>query len=184
MKLTKFLSIAVIAIISLSLSSCNKEAEPIVLTGSWELDSTSTFLQISYNPIYAEEYPSAIQYLKDNLNKILKEIKKPDTIQFIEPNTVNFLYNPTPGTMVAGTFEQFDIYVNIYNALFPGGLTGASNNQRLEIYYSKNDMLGILYSMLTPADDAPETFSKLIDQFDGVGVYVRAHLYQPTKLSL
>ena len=36
-------------------------------------------------------------------------------------------------------------------------------------------MLGILNSILKPTDDSPETFAKLIDQFDGVGVYTRAN---------
>ncbi|MEN6618547.1 MAG: hypothetical protein ABFC28_03490 [Rikenellaceae bacterium] len=177
MKLTKFLSIVTVAIISLSLSGCNKDPDPIILTGSWQLDPTATFLQIYYNSSYASEYPSAIQFLKDNKDKILKEIKKPEIIQFVAPNTVNFIYEASSSTPpVVGTFEQFEIYVNIKNPIFPNGLTGASNNQKLEIYYSKEYMMSILYSILTPADDTQETFSNLIEGFDGVGVYVRPSL--------
>ena len=173
-KLTKFLSILAIAVFSLSVSSCNKPAEPIVLTGSWQLDTSLTFMQVIYNPSSAIEYPNALKYLKDNWYKILKEIKTPATIQFVQPNVVNFLY-PAPSITptVTGTFSQYEIYVTITNTLFPKGLTGASNNQKLEVYYGKDYMMGILNSILTPADDAPENFSKLIDQFDGVGVYVR-----------
>ncbi|MFA6333961.1 MAG: hypothetical protein WCX48_00195 [Bacteroidales bacterium] len=174
MKLTKFLSVAVIAILSLSISSCNKEADPIILTGSWQLDPSATFLQIIYNPTYAEMYPSAIQYLKDNKEKILTEIKKPDIIQFSDPNVVDFIYTSPLAPTVTGTFDQFEIYVNIKNALFPTGIAGASNNHKLEIYYTKDYMMSILYSILTPEDDSQDTFSKLIEQFDGVGVYVRA----------
>jgi len=176
MKLTKFLSIVAFAIIVLSISGCNKEPEPIVLTGSWQLDSTSTFLQIFYNPTFASENPRAIQFLKDNKEKILKEIKKPEIIQFVAPNTVNFVYKNSSAPTVTGTFEQFEIYVSIKNSIFPNGLTGASNNQKLEIYYDKTYMLGILNSILTPEDDSQETFSTLIEEFDGVGVYVRAKL--------
>lgn len=177
MKLTKFLSIVAVAIFSLSLSSCNKEAEPIVLDGSWQLDTTATFLQIFYSPAYASDYPSAIQFLKDNKDKILKAIKKPETIQFVAPNTVNFIYKTSSTPPVAGTYQQFEIYVNITNPLFPNGLTGASNNQKLEIYYSKEYMMSILYTILPqPVDPqyTQEIFSKLIEEFDGIGVYVRS----------
>lgn len=176
MKLTKFLSIVSLTIMVLSLSGCNKEPDPIVLTGSWQLDSASTFLQIFYNPAIASENPGAIQFLQDNKEKILNQIKKPEIIQFVEPNTVNFLYKTTSTTPLTGTFEQFEIYVSIKNSIFPNGITGASNNQKLEIYYDKTYMLGILNSILTPEDDSQETFSALIEAFDGVGVYVRAVL--------
>jgi len=173
MKLNKFMSIIAVVVFALSVSSCNKPAEPIVLTGSWQLDTSSTFMQVIYNPAYATEYPNALKYLKDNWYKILKEIKTPPTIQFVQPNVVNFIYSPTATPTVTGNFVQFEIYVTITNSLFPNSITGASNNQKLEVYYGKNYMMGILNSMLTPADDAPENFSKLIDQFDGVGVYIR-----------
>lgn len=176
MKLTKFLSIVALTITVLSLSGCNKEPDPIVLTGSWQLDSTSTFLQIFYNPTFASENPRAIQFLKDNKEKILKEIKKPEIIQFVEPNIVNFVYKSSSTPPLTGTFEQFEIYVSIKNSIFPNGITGASNNEKLEIYYDKTYMLGILNSILTPQDDSQETFSTLIEAFDGVGVYTRAKL--------
>jgi hypothetical protein len=174
MKLNKFMSIIAVVVFAFSLSSCNKPAEPIVLTGSWQLDTSLTFMQVIYNPASALEYPNALKYLKDNWYKILKEIKTPPTIQFVEPNVVNFIYSPASTPTVIGSFVQYEIYVTITNSLFPNSITGASNNQKLELYYGKSYMMGILNSMLTPADDAPENFSKLVDQFDGVGVYVRA----------
>jgi hypothetical protein len=174
MKLNKFLSLIAVAIIAFSISGCNKPVEPIVLTGRWQLDSISTFLLIQYNPSYKEQYPTAYQYLVNNKERILKEIKKPEKIEFIQPNVVNFIFKSPLTPSLSGTFTQYQIYVTITNTLFPLGITGASNNQKLEIYYGKEYMMGILNSMLTPSDDAPENFELLIDKFDGVGVYTKS----------
>lgn len=176
MKLTKFMSLIAVAVFAISVSSCNKPADPIVLTGSWQLDTSLTFMQVIYNPAYATEYPNALKYLKDNWYKILKEIKTPQTIQFVQPNVVNFLYSTESKPTVTGTFVQYEIYVTITNSLFPNNITGASNNQKLEIYYGKSYMMGILNSMLTANDEPSENFTKLIDQFDGVGVYLKSSL--------
>lgn len=173
MKLTKFLSVAAIALLSLSLFSCNKESEPVVLEGSWQLDSAATFLQIVYNPTYAEMCPSAFKYLNSHKEEILKEIRKPGIIQFSAPNVVNFVYKDPVASTVPGTYTQYDIYVIIKNSIFPNSIAAASNNKKLEVYYTKDYMLSILYSMLKPTDDAPETFANLIVSFDGVGVYTR-----------
>ena len=167
------LKILSILTISASLYSCNKEIDPIVLTGSWELDTLSVIVNIVYNPQVAEEYPNTLIFLEKNKHNLRRELMKPQRIVFKAPNVSEFYYNDVP-LPVTGTYLQESAYFVIHNTLFSDGILGASDNLRLELYYSKDRLMQILFNFLTNEDDSQETFSRLIEQFNGIGSYKKA----------
>lgn len=169
----KFSFFAAAAVVLLSLFSCNKELEPIVLTGSWDLDTNGVMVQIIYSPVVANEFPDAVKFLGENIQKIRRELMKPQRIVFKMPNITEFYYNEVP-LPVAGTFMQENAYFVITNPLFPESISGASDNIRVELYYDENYLMGIIYRLLTPEDDPPMVFEELIVTFNGVGAYKKA----------
>lgn len=169
MKIRRFLTVATLVVLAYSLTSCNKEPEQIVLTGSWGIDTASTALAIIYNQVVAEENPVALNYLKENKNRILALIKKPETLVFSGTNSV--VLKSEGSADIAGTYTQSDFYFTVTALPFPKGLYGASDNKLLELYYSKEHMMSLLYSILTPNDPPASVFDQLIDKFEGIGVY-------------
>lgn len=176
MKIRRFLTVATLVVLAYSLTSCNKEPEQIVLTGSWGIDTASTALAIIYNQVIADENPTALNYLKDNKNRILAEIKKPELLIFSGTNSV--VMKSEGSDDIAGTYTQSDFYFTITALPYPNGLFGASDNVLLEIYYSKEYMMSLLNSILTPNDPPASTFEQLIDRFEGIGVYKKLLLNQ------
>ncbi len=169
-KLTKLLSLMTI---SLSLFSCNKEIDPIVLNGSWELDTLSVIVNIVYKPEVAEEYPNTLIFLEKNKHNLRRELMKPQRIVFKSPNISEFYYNDVP-LPITGTYIQESAYFVIHNSLFNDGIIGASDNLRLELYYSKDRLMQILFNFLTEEDDTQDTFIRLIEQFNGIGSYKKS----------
>ena len=90
MKITRFLSVIALALLTLSAASCNKEPEPIVLTGTWNIDTTQTKVFIKYDELKAQENPVAFNFLKDNVQKIRKNLLQPNQIVFSGTNSVVF----------------------------------------------------------------------------------------------
>jgi len=171
MKIRRFLTVATLVVLAYSLTSCNKEPEQIVLTGSWGIDTAKTSLIILYNQVVADENPLALNYLKANKERIRNFIKKPQTLVFSGTNSV--VLKSEEDDDVEGTFTQNDYYFTITALSYPNGLSGASDNVLLEIYYSKEHMMDLLYSILTPNDPPASAFNQLIDSFEGIGVYNR-----------
>lgn len=169
MKIRRFLTVATLVVLAYSLTSCNKEPEQIVLTGSWGIDTASTALAIIYNQVVAEENPLALNYLKENKERIRDLIKKPETLLFSGNNSV--VLKSEDDADIAGTYTQSDFYFTITALPYPKGLFGASDNVLLELYYSKEHMMTLLYSILTPNDPPQSVFDQLIDKFEGIGVY-------------
>ncbi len=171
-KVHKLLSVLAVLIASFSIVSCNKEIEPIVLNGTWDLDTNAVIVRIVYSPVVADEFPNSIKFLAENIQKIRRELMKPQRIVFKAPNVSEFYYNDVP-LPVTGTYLHDNAYFTIQNALFAGGLNGASDNLRLELYYDRDYLMTILRRFLTVNDDTPETFDRLIETFHGVGSYKR-----------
>lgn len=167
--LSKLSLLALIAILALS-SGCNKEIEPIILTGNWDLDTAGVMVYIIYNPNIADEYPATVEFLEKNLQTIRRELMKPQGITFKNPNIAEFTYNQVP-LPVEGTFVQDNALFTITNDLFPKGISGASDNLRLELYYSHEYLMEIIYRLITENDDSTEVYDKLIEKFEGVGAY-------------
>lgn len=167
-----FSSITVLAllVVLLSSTSCNKEVEPIVLTGNWNLDTSGVMVYIVYSPAVATEYPKTVKFLGDNLQKIRRELMKPQVITFKAPNIAEFTYNEVP-LPVQGTYVQENAVFTITNGMFPEGLSGASDNLRLELYYKHEYLMSIIYNLLTDQDDTPAIYDELIQKFEGVGAY-------------
>lgn len=176
MKLSKInslfsrLTLFSLLVVLLSSTSCNKEAEPIVLTGNWNLDTAGVMVYIVYSPVVAAEYPKTVKFLGDNLQKIRRELMKPQRITFKVPNIAEFTYNDVP-LPVGGTFVQENAVFTITNGMFPEGISGASDNLRLELYYNHEYLMGIIYNLLTEEDDTPAVYNELIQKFEGVGAY-------------
>ncbi len=166
----KLLSFAAALVLFLSLWGCNKELQPIVLTGSWELDTASVIVHIVYNNEVAADYPQTITFLQRNIHNIRREIMKPKTIVFRLPNITESYYNLVP-LPVVGTYTQENAYFTIVNAMFPNGISGASDNIRLELYYDRDHLMNILYLLLTDQDDHPSVYNSLIETYHGVGSY-------------
>ncbi len=174
MKINKLLSLFSVLLLAASITSCNKELEPIVLTGTWELDTASVIVRIVYSPAVADEYPETIKFLAANINRIKRELMKPQSIVFKSPNITEFYYNDVP-LPVNGIYVQDNAYFNITNPLFPGGINGASDNLRLELYYDRDYLMMILYTLLTSENDTPATYDRLIETFHGVGSYKKVN---------
>ncbi len=169
MKLNRFLTFVALALLSLSLTSCNKEQAPIVLTGSWKIDTAGTSLGIVFNQVYAESNPAVLQFLKDNKEKVRKLLFNPEKIVFDATSSVTF--NNTGSAPIVGTYTKTDFYFIVTNTVFPSGLNGASDNIYLELYYSKPYMMSLLFSILTPNDPSQDSFVALIDKFEAIGLY-------------
>jgi hypothetical protein len=170
MKGIKLITIFSILAMALSISGCNKELQPIVLTGTWDLDTAAVIVRIVYSPAVANEHPETLKFLAQNINKIKRELMKPQRIVFKSPNLTEFIYNDVP-LPISGIYEQDNAYFMITNPLFPGGIGGASDNLRLELYYDRDYLMMILYTLLTDEDDSPMTYDRLIETFHGVGSY-------------
>ena len=164
------LSLFSLLVVLLSSTSCNKEAQPIVLTGNWDLDTAGVMVYIVYSPIVATAHPTTVKFLGDNLQKIRRELMKPQKMTFKLPNITEFLYNDVP-LPIQGTFVQDNAYFTINNSMFPSGLSGASDNLRIELYYQRDYLMTILYRLLTEEQDSPAVFDELIQKFEGVGAY-------------
>ena len=160
-----------LAVLSISLTSCNKEQAPIVLTGSWKIDTVGTALGIVYNQVYAEENPVALQFLKDNKEKVRKLLFNPERIVFDATSAVTFNY--TSSAPVVGTYTKTDFYFKITNSVFPDGINGACDNIYLELYYPKDYLMGLLFSILTENDPPESAFISLIDKFEAIGLYTK-----------
>jgi hypothetical protein len=173
MKLVKSLPVLLLFVVTCSMTSCNKETEPVIFTGTWEIDTSSTFVLFVYNQDLESQYPNVLNFLRLRKYDIKSKIQTPARIEFIEPNRVIFYYDDSKTSPVEGTYTQYEAYVTIVNDIFPSGIAAASNNIKLEIYYGTNYMLNQLYSLLTPEDDPQEYFSYVIDSADGVGVYTK-----------
>lgn len=174
MNMKKLKSIILLAfttlLISFSIWSCNKEFEPIVLNGNWDLDTSAVMVYIVYNPVIANEYPETKKFLEKNLQTIRRELMKPLRIAFKAPNKADFIYNDVP-LPVEGTFEQNNGFFTITNVIFPNGISGASDNIRLELYYTYDKLMSILKLLLTEDDDPYEVYQQLIEKFEGVGSF-------------
>jgi len=170
-KLIKSLPVLGLLALVFSLQSCNKESEPISFTGIWEIDTASTFVRVVYNQELESQYPNVMNFLRERKYDLKEKILVPNRIEFIEPNLVNFYYDNSEQSVVSGTYTQYEAYVTIVNDMFPLGISAASNNVKLEMYYSTNYILNQLYSLLTAEDDPQEYFSYVIVNADGVGVY-------------
>lgn len=140
-----------------------------VLTGSWKIDTVATALGIVYNQVYAEEYPAALQYLKNNKEKIRKLLLDPQVITFDTGGIVYFNY--VYKGQVSGAYTQTDFYFIVKNVYFPDGINGASDNNYLELYYTKPFMMNMLYSILKENNPPKTMFVQLIDKFEAIGVY-------------
>lgn len=169
MKLNRFLTVVALAVLSISLTSCNKEQAPIVLTGSWKIDTAGTALGIVFNQVYAEENPVALQFLKDNKEKVRKLLFNPERVVFDATSAVTFNY--TNSAPVVGTYTKSDFYFTVTNSVFPSGINGASDNIYLELYYPKAFMMDLLFSILTENDPPESAFISLIDKFEAIGLY-------------
>lgn len=172
MKLNRFFTVVALAVLSLSLTSCNKEAEPVVLTGSWKIDTVGTVLGIVYNQVYADENPVALQFLRDNKEKMRKMLFDPQTITFGTSGLATFNYVSIG--QVSGTYTQTDFYFVVKNVFFPEGMNGASDNTYLELYYTKPFLMEILFSILTENDPPESVFIQLIDKFEAIGLYKKS----------
>ena len=168
--LLPLLSIFSLLLVLISSSGCNKETEPIVLTGNWDLDTVGVMVYIVYSPVIAEEYPTTVKFLENNLQKIRRELMKPQRITFKMPNISGFSYNDVP-LPVQGTFSQENAVFTIFNAMFPEGLSGASDNLRMEVYYNREYLMAVICRLLTEDDDSPDVYDRLIEKFEGVGAY-------------
>jgi hypothetical protein len=178
MDMKKLKSIILLAfttlLISFSIWSCNKEFEPIVLNGNWDLDTNEVQVYIVYKVGVAEKYPNTKKFLDKNLNAMRRELMKPQKITFKAPNIVDFSYNDVP-LPVRGNFTQKDGFFTIINPLFPDGIIGASDNIKLQLYYDYDRLMSILYLLLTDEDDPPAIYDELIEKFEGVGSYRKSY---------
>ena len=166
----RLLYVISVLVLTISLTGCLKELEPIVLTGTWELDTAAVVVRIVYNPSVAAEHPETIQFLSDNINRIRRELMKPNRIVFKLPNVTESYYNDVP-LPVTGTFTQENAYFKMVNPLFPAGIAGASDNLRMELYYDRDYLMFILYTLLTDDDEPASVYDRLIDSYHGVGLY-------------
>ena len=169
MKLNRFLTFVALALLSLSLTSCNKEQAPIVLTGSWKIDTAGTALGIVFNQVYAESNPAVLQFLKDNKEKVRKLLFNPARLDFDATSAVKFSYTNAPE--IVGTYTKTEYYFIVKNSAFPDGISGACDNTYIEMYYSKPYMMSLLFSILTPNDPSQDSFVALIDKFEAIGLY-------------
>lgn len=173
MKITRFLSVIALALLTLSAASCNKEPEPIVLTGTWNIDTTQTKVFIKYDELKAQENPVAFNFLKDNVQKIRKNLIQPDQIIFSGINSV--VFKLPSGTSVEGTYVQLDnVYFQINISLFPEGIVCGSDNRNLEIYYPRDYVMGVISSILTPNDPPYSIFNEMVtDESGGIALFRR-----------
>lgn len=167
MKITRFLSIIALGVLTLSTVGCNKEPEPIVLTGTWNVDTVQTKVYIKYDEFKAQENPIAFNYLKDNIQKIRKNLIQPDKIIFSGTNYVSFKF--PNGMSIDGTYSQIDeVFFKLTimefpdGFQFPDGLVCASDNKVLEIYYPRGYVMSVLRNMLRPSDPPYSIFEELI----------------------
>ncbi len=180
MKVTKInslfsrLTLFALLVALLSSTGCNKEQAPIVLTGSWDLDTTGVMVYILYVPEVALQHPASIAFLEKNLHNIRRELMKPQRITFITPNIAEYTFYPAP-IPVQGTFVQDNALFTIFSNMFPGGIIGASDNIRLELYYSREHLMAIINNLITAEDDFPQVFNALIDRIEGVGAYKKKY---------
>ncbi len=159
----------------LTTTSCYKEIEPIILTGKWDLDTSEViFLPVLklFDPNTTPEYLTVRNFLEKNNNNIRKELMKPESIVFKLPNIVEFYYKGAPLPII-GTYVQDGAFFTIKNTFFPNGLTGASDNLGLNLFYDREFLFKILYRYITESDGAPEVYNFLIETVHGVGTYKR-----------
>ena len=154
-------------------SSCNKEPVPIVITGTWNIDTSKTVLIVKFDELKANEYPAALNFLEKNIQKIRKSLPQPEQIIFSETNSVTFKFEE--GMFIEGTYTQIDkMYFKINISIFPDGIVCGSDNRNLEIYYNRDHILGALTNILTPNDPPYSVFEELIiDQSVGTSFYSR-----------
>lgn len=170
----KLFSAPLFLAVCLLLQGCNKELAPVSFTGSWDIDTSSTFIQIIYNESLVTQYPDVMNFLMERKYDLKEKILVPYRVEFVAPNVVNFYYDNDYQPVVTGTYIQDNAYVSIVNEMFPFGITALTNNVKLEIFYGKDYILNQLYSLLTPEDDPQEYFSYVIDNAVGVGVYTKS----------
>ncbi|OJV22131.1 MAG: hypothetical protein BGO30_10465 [Bacteroidetes bacterium 41-46] len=166
MKISRFLSLIALGLLTLSLFSCNKEPQPIVLAGTWNIDTTQTMVLIKYDAVEAELNPVAYNFLRENIQKIRKNLIQPDQLVFDETNSV--LFKMKSGQDFAGTYTKIDeVYFQITNLVFPDGILGGCDNTNLELYYPRDYILSVISGILTPQDPPIENFDRMITAESG-----------------
>lgn len=155
----------------LAMTGCSKDADSVSFVGVWDIDTSS--FTIVYNEQVYSTHPEAIMFLKNNRDNIVKSIMKPEQIIFRNTG-VDFVYKTfNPELVYTGTYTVYEIYANIYNRVFPSGITAACNSRKLELCYTTEYMMSILKNMLTEEDPDYNVFESLIISFKGVGVYYK-----------
>ncbi|MDX9782388.1 MAG: hypothetical protein RBT35_05335 [Bacteroidales bacterium] len=178
MKISRFLSVVALALVTLSTASCNKEAEPIVLTGTWNIDSTMTFVSFVYDQVEADANPVTRMFLADinNQRKIVKALHRsqlvPNKIEFSATNTV--VFRMKNGSSLDGTYTKYeDMLFMIITPLLPNGQICASDNKLLELYYPRDFVIQVINSILTSTDPSPEDIERIIADGSGGAVVYR-----------
>jgi hypothetical protein len=167
----QIISISILLIMCLAMTGCSKDADSVSFVGVWDIDTSS--FTIVYNEQVYSTHPEAIMFLKNNRDNIVKSIMKPEQIIFRNTG-VDFVYKTfNPELVYTGTYTVYEIYANIYNRVFPSGITAACNSRKLELYYTTEYMMTILKNMLNKKDPDYNVFESLIISFNGVGVYYK-----------
>lgn len=170
MNAKKLLFIAIVSIFPF-ITSCNKEIEPVDLTGDWYVDTSSVQLFISVNTNVLTQNQAAYNYLEENFNRIRLNVKQLRRVTFSGINQVAFRYSEVE--IYTGTFVQDVREFVVRNDKFPNGLYGASDGTALELYYLRTDMMNILEDMLTDLDPPFSSFEDLIMNFEAGTRYLR-----------
>ncbi len=150
-------------------TSCNKEDDPIILTGNWYIDEDYVYTGIRYDPNVGQTYPAAVQYLRDHEDDFCEPLKELTKITFSGTNQVTFQY--TDSSTETGTYVQDGMYFVITCDAYPLGLTGGSDGKIIELYYPTEYMIDVLKNILTPTDPSETVFESLIQTFVGVATY-------------
>ncbi len=163
--------ISILLIMCLAMTGCSKDTDTVSFVGIWDIDTSS--FTIVYNEQVYSTHPEAIMFLKNNRENIVRSIMKPEQIIFRNTG-VDFVYKSfNPELVYTGNYTVYEIYANIYNRVFPSGITAACNSRKLELYYTTEYMMTILKNMLTEEDPDYSVFESLIISFNGVGVYYK-----------
>lgn len=166
------LRIFAILIILPVLFSCEKNAEPISLEGTWTIDTAKVYILITYEKSIAAEHPEAITFLINNKEFFREKLKNPTSITFTSQNIANMRFSDDRAN-ISGTYILRDVNFTITNELFPDGIIGLTDNKKIEIYYNTYYMKQLLNQIITQESPSIDVLNRLIIQFDGVGTYKR-----------
>jgi hypothetical protein len=151
--------------------SCNKETEPVILTGDWNINNEYVYTNIRYDLEVSRAHPDALQYLIDNEDQLAEPLKNVKKLTFSGINTIIFHY--LDNSTATGTYVIEGNYFFVESDSYPDGLAGYSDNSSLELYYPLEYMTNILNNLLTPSDPSEEIFTQLIQSFVGVATYTK-----------